>query len=238
MRYRGFILFIGALAAALLGSAWAQDHIGSKTLLLPRPMGQDPIRVLKVLQGATELKGDGRQFPDQHAWETVFQAGDDWLQSLSFFIKNVSTKKITYLEVGCSLFESSDWTAEIQRHKTPDNPAPGQISNNLGRRPEHALHSPITGRALHPDTGPQFELAPGGEIFVPLSDPDDYQRVKMGVERRMPISNIHACEAFVGQVFFEDGTRWSAYSSSYYRAADEPGRWTPISLDEWLREGK
>lgn len=33
----------------------------------------------------------------------MFDAGDDWLKDVSFVVKNVSKKKITYLEVGCAL---------------------------------------------------------------------------------------------------------------------------------------
>ena len=231
-----FMLLTTALAVVFLASAQAQDHSGSKSLLLSRPMGQDPVRVVKVLEGTTELKGDGREFPSQRAWETVFDAGDDWLQNLSFFVKNVSTKNITYLEVFCSLFETADWQAEIAKHKTLDNPILGQARNAVGWRPEHALYSRIQGKAREPDSKrrPSFLLKPGGEFMISLEDPKDYQSLRSQIEARTPMSNVNACDAEIGTVFFDDGTMWQSHH--YFRAAEEPGKWTMVSVEDWIQE--
>jgi hypothetical protein len=237
---RRFVPLVTALALAFLASAWAQDHSSSKALLLVRPMGQDPVRVVKVLEGATELKGSGHEFPNRYAWETFFQAGDDWLQDLSFFIKNVSTKNIVYLEVSCVLSETADWQAEIAEHKTLDNPILGQASNRIGWEPEHALYSRTLGKNREPGSTrrPAFLLKPGGEFTISLEDPQDYQSLRSQIEARMPMSSINACNADVARVFFDDGTMWQGANHHYFRAADEPGRWAVISFDDWVQTFK
>jgi hypothetical protein len=101
--------------------ASAQDA-NTKTLLVDRPLGDDPIRVVKVMDGSTELQSDGREFPNKYGWETAFEAGDEWLKDLSFSIKNVSKKKIVYVQVSCALYETSDWQVEMAKHSVPANP--------------------------------------------------------------------------------------------------------------------
>jgi hypothetical protein len=190
------------------------------------------MRIEKVIEGTTELKDDGHQYPNKWAWETMFDAGDDWLKDVSFVIRNVSKKKITYLSVSCALFETNDWQVEFKKHSTPDNPGLGQASNVVGWRPKHALYSVRTGLAVQPDSDkrPPFELAPGHEFTIALQDPPGYAALKSSVEARQPMSTVTACDAQIS-IFFEDETRWEDHQ--YRRAAEQPGRWTTISFDEW-----
>lgn len=191
---------------SLCASAFAQ---GSQAVLVDRPLDNDPIRVVRVTNGTTELKNDGRQFANPHAWETTFDDGDDWLKDLSFTIKNVSDKKITYLEISCALFESSDWEKELAAHSTPASPVLGQASNVVGWRPEHALYSVRLGHSSSPDKDrrPAFELLPGQEFTIALQDPKTYTDLKSTVEAKQPLSTINGCDAGIGTIFFEDGTK-------------------------------
>ena len=98
MRIRLILLF-HTLLAICLAPAFAQNTAGTgtKTLFINTgPCANDPVRI-KVMDGATELKSDGRPLPSICDWETAFNAGDDWITNLSFVIKNVSAKKITAL---------------------------------------------------------------------------------------------------------------------------------------------
>lgn len=224
------ILTLGvAVVCFYCASALAQ---GTKTLLFDRPMGNDPIRVLRATEGTTELQRDGKRFPNRYAWEATFNAGDDWLKDLSFTIKNVSDKTITYLEVYCDLFETSDWAKELAAHSTPANPGLGQANNTVGWRPEHALYSPRLGRMSAPDSTrrPAFQLAPGQEFTIPLQDPRTYSDLKSEVEARKPMSAINACNAGLGAIFFADGTQWQSHH--YLRPTDQPGRYEPMPANE------
>jgi hypothetical protein len=191
-----------------------------------------------VLEGTSELKDDGHRYPNKSVWETTFEAGDDWLKDVSFVIKNVSKKKITYLSVSCALFETNDWQSELEKHSTPDNPGLGQAGNVVGWRPKHALYSVRTGLIAQPDSDrrPPFVLAPGQEFTIALQNPEDYADLKSSVEARQPMSTVTACDAQIGDIFFEDGTRWGEHR--YLRAGEQPGRWTTISFDEWTTIAK
>jgi hypothetical protein len=223
------VLFALAAVSLCCVSALSQ---GTKTLLLDRPLGNDPIRVTHIMVGTTELKSDGKHFPNRYSWETTFNADDDWIKNVSFTVKNVSNQTITYLQAVCGLFETSDWAKELATHNTPTNPVLGQAHNTVGWRPEHALYSERTGRASAPDSTrrPAFELAPGEEFTILLEDPEDYASLKSAVEARQPISTIRACDADMGTIFFADGTKWASHR--YWRPTEQPGRYEIIPPSE------
>jgi hypothetical protein len=225
VRFRLFLLLMSILMSL---RAAAQD---TKTLLLDMPDSRDPVRIVKVLEGTTELKSNGHQYPDRWAWEATFNAGDDWLKDLSIVIKNISQKKIVFVAVSCILYETGDWQAELAKHITV--PVMGNASDVVGRRPDQALYSASLGRRLKPDTNtPSLELAAGQESTIAIENPDDYHALKSTVEEKLPMSNIAACNGGISQVFFEDGTQWSHHR--YSRAdLNEPGRWIEMSPTEW-----
>jgi hypothetical protein len=207
----------------------------TRTLLVDLPLHNDPVRIMKVMEGTTELKSDGHQFPNRYVWESTFEAGDRWLKDISLVIRNVSTKKITYLGISCGLFETSDWETELAKHSINGNPILGQALNIVGWRPERALYSVRLGHAVKPDSErrPPFELAPQQQFTMMLEDPQSYSDLKSSVELRQPMSAVTACDTEIFDVFFEDGTRWSEHH--YLQAADEPGHWRTISFDDWSK---
>lgn len=199
----------------------------TKTLLVDEPLGSDPVRIVKVMEGATELKSDGQRYSNKYAWEATFDAGDDWLKDLSFVIKNVSGKKIVYMGMGSILHETGDFVGEIARQTSV-----GTLSNAVGRRPDQALYSLSLGRRLNPDTRPPFELAPDEEFTIGLEDVDDYTALKSRIEEKQSMSSVTACNAGISQIFFEDGTQWHGHR--YLRTdPDHPGRWIAVSFKEW-----
>jgi hypothetical protein len=203
-----------------------------KTPLIDMPGSKDPVKIVSLMEGTTELKSNGRQYPNKYVWETTFNARDDWLKDLSIVIKNVSEKKIVYVVVGCHLFETADWQAEVAK-STANIPLAGSASDIVGRRPDQALYSAVLGRRLKPDTNtPPLELAAGQESTIAIENPDDYHTLKSTVEEKMPMSNIAACNGGISQVFFDDGTQWQHHR--YLRAnLDQPGRWIEMSFEEW-----
>jgi hypothetical protein len=212
-----------------LAQAFSQNAagVGSKTLMVDRPLADDPIRIVKVMEGVTELKWDGHEYPNKYAWEAAFDAGDDWLRDLSFVIKNVSAKKIVYLNVSSVLFETAHW-----REKVTKQTSLGTAMNWVGQRPEDALYAP-GGRRLHPDPGPAIELAPDQELTVPIENPDFYSALRSSIEERASMSSVTASNTLIGEIFFEDGTKWGGHK--YQRPnTDKPGYWITISKEEWL----
>jgi hypothetical protein len=203
-----------------------------KTLLIDMPGFKDPVKIVSVREGTTELKSNGKLYPDKWAWETTFNAGDDWLKDLSIVIKNVSEKKIVQVVVGCHLFKTADWKAEVAK-ALQNIPGIGSTTNIVGRRPEEALYSPVDGHRLKPDTASaSFELEAGQEFTMALENPDDYHTLKSRVEEQQSMSNIAACNGGISQVFFEDGTQWESHH--YLHAdLDQPGHWIRMSFEEW-----
>lgn len=218
-----------AFIASCLPSTFAQSvsSTSAKTLFIHSlPLANDPVS-FKVMDGTTELKSDGRRFPDNYAWETVFDAGDDWITDLSFVIKNVSAKKITCIIIFSGLVEAPFWQEEGQ----PKPPLLGFTQNRVGQRPEHALHS--GDRTFPPDTNASFELAPGEEFTMPIEDPRDYPALRTRIEERLPMSSVTAMDSQAVTVFFEDRTRWISVNHSYSRPAAQPGKWIKLSFEEW-----
>jgi hypothetical protein len=224
------LILVLALISTFPTTAFAQ---GVKTLLVDRPLSDDPVRIVNVMEGTTELKSDRHQYPNKYVWEATFDAGDDWLKSISLVIRNVSGRKIVYLSVDCSLYETADWQMELTKHQNPATPLVGQISNSVGRRPEQALYSALLGRRLKPDTAAPFELGPGQEFTLVLENPDDYPALESRVEERQPMSSITACNGGISRIFFDDGTQWQGHH--YLRAdLDHPGHWLRVSFQEWV----
>jgi hypothetical protein len=233
VRIRMILVFL-ALIASCLASAFAQGvaSTSTKTLFIPGlPLANDPVRI-KAMDGTTELKSDGRPLPNHYSWETAFDAGDDWITNLSFVIKNVSAKKITCIVIFSVLTEAPFWREEIQ----PKPPAAGFTLNQVGQKPEQALHS--GDRTFPPDTEASFELAPGEEFTMPIEDPRDYSALRERIEERLPISSVTDIDGQAVTVFFEDGTRWVSLNHSYSRPAEQPGEWTKLSYEEWAGKQK
>jgi hypothetical protein len=223
-----FLLFVVTLAVFFCGFVLAQSP---KTLLVEGADGNDPIRIVKAAEGTTELTSDKHRFPNQHAGESTFTAGDDWIKDLSFVIRNVSNQNITYAAVFCNFLETADWRTEIPKHAT--DPILGQANNPVGWRPQHALYSSVQGKVGTPDSTrrPAFILKPNEEFTISLEEPQVYEALRSHVEKRTPMSKVNACQSGVAMVFFEDGTMWQGHR--YYRAAEEPGKWTVISFKDW-----
>jgi hypothetical protein len=226
------LLLLGAAVQIVLLCCTSALAQGTKTLLVNRPLDNDPVRIMRATEGTTALESDGKHFPNRYGWEATFNAGDDWLKNLSFTIKNVSNQAITYVEVSCALFETSDWRKELAAHSTPENPILGQARNVVGWRPEHALYSARLGRSSAEDSTrrPAFSLAPGQEFTIPIQDPKTYSDLKSSIEAREPLSTVNACDADIGTIFFADGTKWGGHN--YMRPTDQPGRYEIIPASE------
>jgi hypothetical protein len=233
MRIR-FVLLLG-LISIISARVFPQS---AKTLLIDQPLNDDPVRIVKVIEGTTEIKSDGVHYPNKWLWEGVVEKADeDWLTRLSLVIQNVSTKKIVYLNVVCTVTETANWQQEVATHSLTRNESPepvlGQITNHVGLRPESALYSVRLKRRLQPGTGSAFELSPGQTYTIPFENPDYYPGLKSSVEeRKRSMSSVNGCTGGIGQVFFEDGTQWQGHK--YLRPdTDNPGHWIKMSVSEW-----
>jgi hypothetical protein len=93
------VLLSFVLLSDCLVPAFAQSSTRARTILIRTvSRANDPISV-KLMDGTTELKSDGRSSPNDYYWDTSFDADDEWITHLSFAIQNVSEKKITCITI-------------------------------------------------------------------------------------------------------------------------------------------
>lgn len=171
--------------------------------------GQDKEREIKKMNWPKEpvkigkLKAKGAII----ALGEKFHAEDDWLKGLTFSVKNTSEKTITYLEIELSFPRDKSAQAEPDAH---DRIMYGQYP---------ALPGEIA--TPHPDQPP---LRPGETVDVVLKDYDGIRDFLN--QTHYPVS-IKRLEVSVGDVVFDDGTKWSG-GGLFRRDPDNPGGWMRI----------
>ncbi len=185
-----------------------------RTVKLERLFANDPVKITKLVSGADEIK------PGE-----PFDADNDWLNSLSIVIKNVSGKKIVFASVQMYLPDTG----------TGDHGSPviGGASS-VGQRPEHAMYSYSTGRRLAQPPGAPISIDPGAELTIPVISRDGgaYDAVKSEVESRQSLSSVRSCVVGVANLYFADGTKWAA--EHYYRPdPNAKGKYMVISRAEF-----
>ncbi len=136
-----------------------------------------------------------------------FRADDDWMKELTFSVKNASEKTITYLEIELNFPRDKGAQAEPDAH---DRIMYGQYPTLPG---ETAIP--------RPDQPP---LRPGETVDVVLRDYDGIRNFLNLTH--YPIS-INRLEVGVGDVVFDDGTKWSG-GGLFRRDLERPGGWVRI----------
>ncbi|HZH89281.1 MAG TPA: hypothetical protein VEX70_01550 [Pyrinomonadaceae bacterium] len=136
-----------------------------------------------------------------------FRAEDDWLKGLTFSVKNTSEKTITYVEIELNFPREKGAQAEPDAH---DRIIYGQYPALPGET-----------STPHPDQPP---IRPGETVDVVLKD---YDGVRDFLNNTHYPAGIHQLEVSVGDVVFDDGTKWSG-GGLFRRDPDNPGGWMRI----------
>lgn len=163
-----------------------------KTITREHPRRNDPVQItdLKLRDKEAQLNKE-------------FEAEDDWLKELSFKLKNISNKNITYVVVELSF---------------PDSKATGHLmvrDFRFGRRPGEP----------NPTSEPLL-LEPEKTIHISLAE--QYTGIKSFLERRQSIRTHKTLKIRPFAIYFEDGTQWSG--GDFYRPdPSAPGRYFKIS---------
>lgn len=177
-------------------SAWASPRAqnNKKTISRWRTLLVYPAEI-------TDFKVDGKPVNS----DEEFDAGADWLQNLSFKLKNKSDKTITFTVIDLDFPE----TAAVSGGRI----AQRQIT--LGQDPENRL-----GAA-------PLQLLPGKSMDIRLDA--EYSGIKTLLTRWLPIDNVTKVTVRLHQVMFDDGTLWSA-GTTYRRNPNtgEPNKWIKI----------
>jgi hypothetical protein len=185
-----------------------------KTIHLFPTLPHEPVVIVRVMRGTAEIKPD-----------VPFQAGDDWLTEISVVVKNVSSSKIVYMGIDAHLPETGAGTREDARVAA---------GNAVGKLPEPAMYSALTGQRKPETRNLPIDLEPGRELVMPIVSKDDYSYIKQMIEAKEPIASVTRTEVYVDAVYFADGTKWSP--AHYYRPdGSAPGKYTVVRYEDWLQ---
>lgn len=226
MRIRLFLLLMSISVAMSSMSAQAAQGGGGTALRtvildpsLPRPLlPDDPVKIVKVLFDGVEVKTGLHDYPTDKPG-VPFEAGDDWFNHLKIILKNISAKPIVYTSIGVSFTETAS--------HSPSRMAAG---NETGERPKHARYShgvPHNDAARTP-----ILIEPGQDFSLPALDLDEFDEIKQAIESRQPLSSLTTISVELGEIYFEDGTKWSG--QLHFRPDfSTPGKYVVISQQEF-----
>lgn len=155
------------------------------------PILREPVKIVGLNVGGKSVK-----------FSEKITGDDSWLKGTKFRLKNVTGKKIVFIELDVNFPETRATGSEMS------------YRINLGQIPNIG----------HPAA--PLSLIPEGELDADI-DEKRYANMLKLIQERHSLSDISKALIRVGFVVFDDGTAWSA--GSFYRQAEEnPKRWIPI----------
>jgi hypothetical protein len=207
--------------------AQGNESPNTKTIIANRPRQRDAIVVVKILGGGKEAvvgefseedlstlqnrPGNGRQ-----DWRVAyrFQSDDNWLKTLSFVLRNRTSRKIVCVGIDIT-FPQGQGLAQFGPKlilfgwfpPIAPGPPPGEPNRPLGAK------DPI-----------DFES--GQEMTFSPTDQTAHPRNRLGYLQ--PIPNITMCSIDF-TAFFENGVAWNSLTWSYSKADPDDGRSLPMT---------
>jgi hypothetical protein len=176
----------------------------TKTVIINQLWGNDPIEVVKVMaEGKAGVVGvpardDLRWFPDggyfsgnQKEWRVAYrlQSDDNWLGSLSFVLRNRTSKKIDFVAIDVDLPQAATWATGFF----------------FGQLPAVAAYDGATGEPLRPSTRLSISFTPGQQMTFALAD--SQHGVGHLIDKAQPLSQTSVIYVHF-TVYMEDGTSW------------------------------
>lgn len=197
------VLFVRS-NAHLVPVVRAQDEqpAGSKMIDIDPPFVGDAVKIVRISVGKTEVAPGFHMYSNSKWPATPFQAGEDWLENLSFVIRNEASKTI----------EDAEMSACFPDEETKSLLA--CIPIQLGRIPANAAYTG-NGLPLHQGARRPIHFAPGQEMTISLAEYSDAIRERIEDSGR-PFSRVNKCWIVRDMFYFDDGTMW-----------DRAGYWMP-----------
>ncbi|HYG10614.1 MAG TPA: hypothetical protein VD835_11740 [Pyrinomonadaceae bacterium] len=152
----------------------------------------EPVRIIGLHMGGKEVK-----------FAEKFTGDDNWLKGAKFRLKNITGKKIVFIELDVNFPETRATGAEMS------------YRINLGQIPN--LNHPAT----------PLSVSSGEELEADINE-KRYAALTKLIQERHSLSDITKAHIQVGFVVFDDATAWSA--GVFYRQDPyNPKRWVPIN---------
>jgi hypothetical protein len=211
------VLYLTAIQPA---KAQSTPDVGYKMLRVGGGGMRDPLYITKVTVDGKEMVLGARLPADRKSSLILpgrpFQAGSDWLRSLTIFLKNRTDKTMVFIDIPIGFPETGNGRTEPQTI----------YDIKLGRLPAADAFDARTRKpiAIPPSVKP-LSLGPGQKISVHVSD--YIGQIKAYVERLMPLMMVTKCTIYGTRGCFEDGICWAGNSFST-PDPDHPGRSKPL----------
>lgn len=165
------------------------------------------------------LRGTENVFPELGVRNQVFEADSDWLKDITFKLKNISDKTITYI----ALFLHFPETAKEKPSTALELPSTNLNTSRRGT----GLHQIFLG--VDPDRKfqrPELRLAPGETLEIPLAP--EYLDISTLVRLlELRIEQVSQMEVEIHSALFNDGSFFEA-GMMYRRDPQNPHKWLPI----------
>ena len=190
--------------------SFAQTGDPTKKKITKGVFKDEPIEVVGIETDGETVKLD----------ESFTREGD-WLNDLTFTVRNKSEKPI--VEITLFLYFPETWiTGPVQGDFIHFGVNP--------QMPKLAGNKPVW---LRPDQKPQF-LPPNktGEIRLL---PEIYTGLKNLVEMRHLLSSLTEAKYQIQSVYFDDGTYWF-YGTNYRPDPERPGKFVPIPKSDQVNQ--
>ena len=157
--------------------------------------------------------------PDAHFRTQVFEADSDWLRNITFKLKNVSDKKITYIAFFLTFPETA-------KEPTRDGPNP---RIEPGKPRYEGMRQIFIG--VDPDgkfQRPELKLAPGETLEVSLAP--EYPQINTLIRLLdYPIEQITQMEVEIHAALFDDGSLFQA-GMIFKRDPIDPHHWITVGM--------
>jgi hypothetical protein len=156
--------------------------------------------------------------PDSHSRTQVFDADSDWLRNITFKLKNVSDKNITYIAFFLIFPETAKEPTRTGLNLPPVEPSrpryEGMRQIFIGVDPNGKFQRP------------ELKLASGETLEVSLAS--EYPQISTLVRLLdFPIAQITQMEVEIHAALFDDGSLFEA-GMIYKRDPKDPHRWIPV----------
>ncbi len=199
---------------------------------MERPYPDDPVRIYGLFEGSSDIAPfthdpqiTSNLLHPYSLWDNVsFQAGEDWLENLVIVVKNLSNKEVVAGTVNIRFPETGSGV--------PGDAFIGQAIT-LGQWPEYALHATRDGHRLNVAPVAPISIEPGQELKFVLSP--YVSEMRQQIETKRPFSSITRLALLLGPFYFSDGTRWASYSGFQKPDPNAPGKYAPITAEEFKK---
>jgi hypothetical protein len=193
----------------------AQSQAPQRQVQIPLASPNDPVVITRVLVGNVKVQSGRFLKPRvRNAGQpqiTPFEAGDDWIPNLSFYLLNRTTQTVAAVHINIGFLDTA----------TPTEP-PRACVLQLGRIPEPAAF--VNTGAVWPQPAGRLPLSflPGQSMRIALAD--HLEEFRPFIEAVMPLAEVSSVRIDLTASYFPDGTR---FAGGGYSAPDPDhhGRW-------------